>query len=749
MIRYSSQIFLWLLLPFGAWSQDFSPFSAPVLQDGEWMNHAWIGGLNAPQVSQIDLNRDGFLDLHIFDRKGNVQLTFLHSGQAGSVQYQYAPEYLDAFPEISNWMLLRDYNSDGIPDIFCYSDIPGIDGLIAYTGAYQGNQLKFERYEFGPPFNLASFPSNNGNLLPLYISRIDYPGIADVDCDGDLDVLTFNISGGYIEWYRNTSVEKGHSLDRLEFVLEEGCWGGFYESGITSLVNLASKPGQCFTPENGAIAVNYRHAGSTLMLFDPDEDGDQDLVLGDLSFNNLNYLNNGGDCEQAWMNKQNIQFPTTEFPVDLPTFPTSFYLDINQDGQEDLLAAPNSLQNIEDQEVLWYYRGDRDANGNKQFRFQQKDFLIEKMLDLGTNAFPAFFDYNLDGVMDLVVGNQSRFTSEGTINSSLFLFENSGTNENPQFELIDEDYLNMEQFNPTSYGFRPAFGDLDGDGDQDILVGETFGYLYFGENIAGPGAPPEFAPLVFQYMDIDVGLNSAPAIVDVNQDGLMDILIGERQGNINYFENIGTPGNPQFIADMNAGGTINRLGEISTRAPGFLVGNSMPQVFYQQEKAYLILGGEQGNLLLYESDNKRLDGTLSLIDEQVANQRSGRGSSVALADLDQDGFLEMVIGNGRGGMQLRNTPFSSDLTVSTRAPSFSDFSFELFPNPAPQWVNIRIEGASDQYLLEVRQLDGKIIQRQILQQKQTRLPVSHWPAGVYIIQLRNQQRNIVRRLVKL
>ena len=748
MIRYSSQIFLWLLLPVWAWSQDFSTFPAPVLQGGEWINQPWIGGLNAPQVSQIDLNQDGFLDLHLFDRKGNVQLTFLHNGQAGAAEYQYAPEYLASFPEIGNWMLLRDYNSDGIPDIFCYSDILGVDGLIAYTGTFQDDQLQFERYDFGHPFNLASFPSNNGNLLPLYISKIDYPGIADVDCDGDLDVLTFNISGGYVEWYRNTSVENGHSLDRLEFVLEDGCWGGFYESGISSLVDLADAPGQCFTPENGAIAVNYRHAGSTLMLFDPDDDGDQDLVLGDLSFDNLNYLNNGGDCEQAWMNQQDIQFPSAEFPIDLPTFPISFYLDINQDGEEDLVVAPNSLQNIEDQEVLWYYQGERDENGNKQFTFQRNDLLVGDMLDLGTNAFPAFFDYNMDGIMDLVVGNQSRYTSEGSINSSLFLFENIGTNENPEFELIDEDYLSMQQFNPTSYGFRPAFGDLDGDGDQDILVGEAFGYLYYGENIAGPEALPEFAPLVFQYMDIDVGLSSAPAIADVNQDGLMDILVGERQGNINFFENTGAPENPQFIADINAGGNINRLGEISTRAPGFLVGNSMPYVFYQQEKAYLILGGEQGNLLLYASENKRLDGSLSLINEQVGNERPGRSSSVALADLDRDGYLEMAIGNGRGGMQLKNTPFLSGLTVSTRTQNFSNFSFELFPNPAQNWVNIRAQQVPNNYSLEVRQLDGKIFQRQVIQQKQTQIPISHWPAGVYIIQLRTQEESIVRRLVK-
>jgi len=751
MIQYSSQLFCYLLLflPYSSWSQDFSSFSVPVLQNGQLLEHAWLGGLNAPQVSQIDLNQDGFMDLHIFDRQGNVQLTFLHSGTPGTAQYTYAPSYLEAFPEISNWMMLRDYNADGVMDILCYSDIPGVDGLIAYTGSYLDGQLHFERYDFGPPFNMASFPSNNGNLIPIYISKIDYPGIADVDCDGDLDLLTFNISGGYVEWYRNTSVEQGHGLERLEFVLEDGCWGGFYESGITTQIDLAAAPGQCYTPDNGALAVNYRHTGSTLMPFDPDGDGDLDLVLGDLSFNQLVHLQNGGDCTQAWMNQQDLQFPNPEYPLDLPSFPVSFYLDVDQDGQEDLLAAPNSLQNAEDRSVLWYYQGNRsEAKTLPQFTFQQNKFLVGDMLDFGTNAYPAFFDYNNDGKMDLVIGNQSRFSSEGHIQSSLFLYENTGSPTQAAYQLVDEDYLGMQQFNPTSYGFRPTFGDLDGDGDQDILIGEAFGYLYYGENTAGPNAPAVFAPLRFQYMDIDVGLSSAPVIVDVNQDGLQDILVGERQGNINYFMNTGSLGSPQFLADVNAGGNVNRLAEISTRAAGFLIGNSSPLVFYQNDQAYLMLGSEQGAIQLYRSSDRRLDGELLLIDEQVGNYRAGRGSSAALTDMDQDGFLEMLVGNARGGLQLNNTPFLATTSVNTQKFDQRGPAFTVYPNPAAAWVSLETADISENWQLEVRQVSGQLIHQQGLTRQVSKIDVAHWSPGVYLFHLKSKEGSTVRKLIK-
>ena len=748
MIRYSSQLLfgLFLCLTTSLLAQDFSAFEVPLSQNGRNLEMPWTGGLNAPQLSQIDLNQDGFLDLHIFDREGNVQLTFLHSGQAGQAAYSYAPQYQDAFPEVTNWMMLRDYNGDGIQDILCFSDIPGIDGLIAYTGSLNNGTYSFERYQFGPPFNIASFPSNNGNQLPLYISKIDYPAIDDVDCDGDLDVLTFNISGGYIEWYRNTSVEQGFDQDKLEFVLEDRCWGGFYESGISSEVDLAKAAGDCFAPGSNDIAVNYRHTGSTLMLFDPDEDGDQDLVLGDLSFNNLNHLTTGGDCDQAWMNEQDPRFPNADQPVDLPTFPLSFYLDLDQDGQKDIVAAPNYLQDAEDRNVIWWYKG--TSLEAEPFSFRQNNFLIEDMLDIGTSAFPAFFDYDNDGLLDLLLGNQSQYEEEGLVDSRLFLYRNIGSSDRPAFELVDDNYLNMQQYNPSSYGFRPAFGDIDGDGDQDLIIGETFGNLYFGENLAGPDQAPNFATLTFQFANIDVGLNSYPCIVDVDQDGLMDLLVGERDGNINYFQNVGSKGNPQFIADPNAGNNINRLGNLSTRAPGFLVGNSSPFVFYQNNLAYIATGGEQGNIQLYQSDDLRLDGDLAKINEQIADFRAGERTALALADLDQNGYFELAIGNARGGLHMLSTSFRSEIAVNTQDNFEPDFRVQLFPNPTQNVFDIRLSKLPKDAFFTISHSSGKTILQQEIRNQQTSISLENWPAGIYLIKIQNQGNRLVKKIIK-
>src|SRR5215207_3090023 len=85
--------------------------SIPVTdQTNAVLSMPWAGGLNAAQINTLDLNGDGHPDLAIFDRTSDRVITFINDNN----QYRFAPEYETFFPsEITNWMLLRDYNGDG------------------------------------------------------------------------------------------------------------------------------------------------------------------------------------------------------------------------------------------------------------------------------------------------------------------------------------------------------------------------------------------------------------------------------------------------------------------------------------------------------------------------------------------------------------------------------------------------------------------------------------------------------------
>ncbi len=150
-----------------AQTQMFQRFHVPVQQNGQPLSAPFAGGLNAPQFSAADLNNDGIPDLVIFDRSGDVLVTYLNNGTANETSYTYAPEYACNFPLLMDFVVMRDYNQDGATDIFCASTTPGTQEIQVYQGYFDNNVLKFKPYIFG-------YPASCGNCDPLLVY---YPSI--------------------------------------------------------------------------------------------------------------------------------------------------------------------------------------------------------------------------------------------------------------------------------------------------------------------------------------------------------------------------------------------------------------------------------------------------------------------------------------------------------------------------------------------------------------------------------------------
>ena len=712
--------------------------------DGRDLPLATVGGLSSPQFSEVDLNNDGTQDLYVFDKIGQVSLTFLNKGTPNIVDYSYAPEYLVNFPKLSEWVMLRDYNGDGIKDIFAYSSTPGVAGIEVYTGYYTTqNQIAFRPFQLiGGAFNIIYYPGGNG-LNNLYVSNIDYPAVDDIDGDGDLDIVTFNIGGGIVELFTNQSVERGFGLDSLQFVLEDKCWGRFYESGISLEIDLSMDQSVCATgfvasePRSGGV-----HSGSTVTTIDMDNDGDKEVILGDISFTNLNMLSNGGDASQAFMTAQDITFPRNTTPVDIPLFPAAYILDINNDGLKDLVAAPNLGNDIgETAKVGWYY-ANINTNEMPVFDFRYNDFLVGDMVDFGTGAYPTFVDYNADGLQDLVIGNKSFFVTGGDKNARIYLFENIGTKEQAAFTLIDDDYLGLNDFSNSSWRFAPTFGDLDSDGDLDVLIGEEFGNLFYAENIAGPNKPFAFGPLQFGYQDLDVGQVSKPQIIDINQDGLNDLVIGERNGNLNYFENIGTPDTPIF----EFGPTNKLFGKVDTRDDGFVTGYSAPNVLAIDGALEIIAGTQNGTINRYLiSPDSLLAGTFEQTDSNYMNLQVGAETHLAFADLDGDGLQEMVVGNIRGGISFYKTDLRIDQSTPTTNTAAS-IPVSLFPNPAKDQLSIQIPSDVGEPSIRIYNSIGQLSFQLPFQSV---IPIADLANGIYFVELQFETGRVTKKFLKM
>ncbi len=754
-----------LLITNFADAQTLPRLDIPVVVDESPLSNSWGGGLNSPQFSEVDLNNDGLIDLFIFDKVGDVLLTFINNDVDDAVSYTYAPSFARKFPKLYDWALLRDYDGDGVMDIFTESTVPGIFGVEVYKGYYNSGKINFEKVKnYDAPNDLLYYEQTNGSITQIYVSTVDIPSIDDIDGDGDLDILTFNIGGGYIEYFLNQSVERGFGRDSLEFELEELCWSKLYESGLSGCVDLSTNPEECATglhsgPGNGS----GRHAGSSVLTFDNDGDGDKDLILGDISWPNLVFVENGGTAQQAWGNAQDCNFPSYDMPASiLSNFPAAFYLDVNNDGFRDLLTAPNLPNNVLGINNVWYYQN-TSGNAMPVFKLQQRDLFGGDMIDLGTGATPAIVDVDADGLLDLVVGNETFYLSGGQKDSRLFYYRNTGTASEPAFELTDNDWLNFSQvLGSNNFYLAPEFGDLDSDGDLDLLVGESSGKLFFAENTAGQGNAFQFGAIQFGWMGIDVGQNSVPEITDLDRDGLADLVIGELNnnqidpedpnapiGNLNFFKNIGTSTVPAFDPDLDAAVNNKVLGEVLSFDPGFFTGNSAPRFLDFGGEFRLFCGSTSGMLKVYTNIDGNLDGVFTKSFNDYGKLRIGHEIRPDFADLNNDGIIDMIVGNKRGGLSAFQTSYRTDGSVPVNEVA-NTVRFHLFPNPANgSYVQLEWVGSFEgQKKLAVRDALGRKLWQGILSSRSQQLEIGSFPAGVYFVEIADGPQRIIQKLVR-
>ncbi|MBC8046858.1 MAG: T9SS type A sorting domain-containing protein, partial [Fimbriimonadaceae bacterium] len=439
-------------------------------------------------------------------------------------------------------------------------------------------------------------------------------------------------------------------------------------------------------------------------------------------FGNLNRLINGGDNLFADITEQDTTFPAYDVAYDTDIFPAPFLIDIDNDGKKDMIVSPNKEGISENFKNVAYYKN-ISADETYEFSFQQDSLFVSDMVDVGEGSRAVFFDHNADGLMDIVIGNNGYY-NDGDFITALALYENTGTASDPVYTLITRDYANISIF-----GFQniaPAFADLDGDGDEDMLFGELNGFLQFFENKADAGEPADFPTLSANYKGIDIGLKSTPQIIDVNEDGLVDLIIGEQNGNLNYYENTGASTAPAFTL-------INGLwGDVDVRSIGSTTGNSVPHLMKDDTGNWqLFVGCEEGTIFLYEP-TPDFTGTFTKITNTFSNIDEGSFSSVYFQDITEDGSPELLTGNYRGGITLYREEGTFDAIIDTDINS----NINIYPNPVGDLLKYNIYPESIFESAQIFDITGKLIIEIKLDAFKT-IYVSHINPGLYFIRFSN------------
>lgn len=718
--------------------------------NGQVLDNPWTGGLTAPQFSMADLDGDGVQDVFIFDRSGNRVLPFqgcVSDVPESPLVYRHRPDWRQAFPDnIRNWALLRDADCDGIPDLFVNSQ----SGVRIWSGSLGAGLVQY----IDPPTSnvIANWDFGSGDqLLPMVCLSTDIPALGDFDGDGDLDMVTWTETSSTLYSYTGRGATPGSTGcgDTLVWDVTNRCFGMLDEASEDNTVFIGEAHECDFNMANprfegGGVleAQAMRHAGGTVAMLDLDGDGHRDLLLGDVSYNQFVscYMTDATDGQDSTMTTSE-SWPAdlgAEDTLDVQRFPAAFHEDVDQDGVRDLIVAPNATFEIDGRHGAWWYRN-AGSDAAPVWTLATRAWLQEGMIDVGRGAYPAFTDFDGDGLTDMVVANKERYLGPGNTPALLARFRNVGSAGAPAFAQLDTNWLGLPDYGLESVVL--AFGDLDGDGDEDLVVGDELGNLHLWENGAGSGAAMALNLVEAAMVDdngtaIDVGQFAAPELYDLDGDGDLDLLVGEKNGNVNLYENTGSSTAAVFsLVAANAGQVMadNLLG---------INGFAIPAIWPTDTGLVLVLGNELGRMQLYVCP----DNPIAAADVPWFETTSewlgfyeGEFAAPALADLDGDGATDLAVGVRDGGVVLMhgNTTeaairgCSAVVDAVTERPSPQNL-WHPAPNPLGRGEPMKVPFDG----LAVYDLSGRPMGVLTARGGHVIWP-DHWPEGTFLVVPRN------------
>jgi hypothetical protein len=705
--------------------------AAMVDKAGKELTAPYTGGFTAPQFQAFDLDNDLVKDLIVFDRDGNKAVTYLYKKIGSQWRYIHTPKYEPIFSFVDKWMIVADYNRDGKDDIFCGNN----SSIDVYKNISSTNIPTFVKAieTLTDTLNIGTYTDPlRGNI---YSAIVNLPSIQDFDGDGDIDILVMDILGGSYRYYVNVQVEAQLPKDSIAPRFSESCWGSFY---ISFSYNDAEMGQNC----------NYRHNahyGSSICMLDIDGDGDLDMLHGDVSWSYISLFVNGRK-EKSWpydtIVKTDTAFLSSVRRADIYNFPACYYIDIDHDGKRDLIVSPNTYTESKGINHILYYKN-TGTDAHPKFAYTQSDFLLDETIDIGKSTAPVFFDYNNDGLQDLVVASGGDYSKVFDSIYTLYLYKNIGDKSKAIYTLIDTNWLDIAA--KKLRFIKPAFGDVDGDGKADLLIGDYNGVLAFWKN-TGSG----FQFITDNYDGIDVGTFSAPAIVDLNKDGKNDLIMGKRNGTLSYFENTGS--SPQFNLITDSLGYINIAdsffdwGDQAWFFRGEGIARPTAADMNNDGKIDLVVGALNGRVRIFDDIGAHIftqpvewDSFLySFLKDSLGRIYAGNYASPAAADIDGDSLPDIFIGNNRGGLNffgsMRDTTAGKE-NIGVHYIPQQNTSVSLYPNPASQEINITRCGIALRCAMHIYDLMGNHIGQYTFEagQHSVTIPISQLAQGVYVI----------------
>ncbi|SMC91286.1 FG-GAP repeat domain-containing protein [Pedobacter nyackensis] len=433
-----------------------------------------------------------------------------------------------------------------------------------------------------PDFQFLKY-NNPGLTVDLGVGLWAWPIPIDYDEDGDMDLVVSSqgkpFNGVYL--FENTSGDKNpvfakpvllaKSIKDIQVSFIDGK-PRFTVPGA-ELINFtktfAKEKKKLFPADSIMKDIKGRNRFNQWKLVDYDHDGDVDIVVGvddwidygwDNAYDKKGNWTNGPlhgyvylieNQNGNYVNKGRIKAGGKE--LDVYGAPTPNFADFDGDGDLDLICG-------EFLDKLTYFEnfGTKEKPVYAQGRHLANDAGVIKM-DLEM-IIPVSVDWDKDGHVDLVVGDED---------GRVAFIENTGKVKNGMPQFKSPVYFKQEADN-VKFGalVTPFSTDWDGDGDEDIICGNSAGHIAFIENLGGYNGMPRWAaPKLLQsdgkVIRIQAGNNASiqgPAeakwgyttlsVADWDGDGPKDLIVNSIWGKVVWYKNTGTKTAPKLAKEQ-------------------------------------------------------------------------------------------------------------------------------------------------------------------------------------------------------
>lgn len=524
-------------------------------QDNSVFNPSGIPGYHFAQPRFCDFDQDGIWDFW-YGNSSRSPVFIKNNGTATAPLFRSGFDYAASIEaQHAEVAVSVDLNGDGLMDLV--------------TGGFTGLHLYINQGTATEPVWVEDSSCFNG----LVVGNYPVMDLADVDADGDLDLVVGFSEDGSVKVYFNTGTASQASFNPAESITlgDIGLYAFpiFVDYNGDGLMDvLCGRDGQGFVfYENTGTATSpawqensgyFENLGmgtywNSPTMADLNGDGKLDLLYGTVFGHLKLYYNTGTATEPNW------QENTSVFGGMLNTGGASnpVFYDWDSDGDYDLICGQNMgyikfYRNVGDaytpawqeENIFGNLRhtlysavtvGDLDGDGLPDiiigvftgalhFHRNTGDGFEElagylPVDTIGGWAAPRLIDMDQDGLLDLVVGLE-----DGTLR----YYHNIGTTTMPSWEEQPNFFGSLD----AGAHCVPTFGDWNRTGTYDLMIcGFISGNLKAYRRDIGWTEDTELVA------GLSVSQNATPALIDLDHDGDLDLLVGNYDGTFSFYRN--------------------------------------------------------------------------------------------------------------------------------------------------------------------------------------------------------------------